>query len=74
MEAKGFRKKEKKELVKMLADIRGELAEFRSSRALGSLPDGSQMRKKRQDIARIKTVLKEKEIIGEVASKEEKKE
>lgn len=74
METKELRKKEKKELVKMLTDIRGELGDLRSSRALGSLPNGSEIQKKRRDIARIKTVLKEKEIVDEVASKEEKKE
>jgi len=73
MEAKELRKKEKKELIKLLSNARGEIVELRSSRAVGSLPDGSGIQKKRREVAKIKTVLKEREILG-VDVKQDKKE
>lgn len=73
MEAKELRKKEKKELLKLLSDTRGEIFELRASRTVGSLPDGSGIQKKRREVAKIKTVLKEKEILDEAARRKEKK-
>lgn len=67
MEIKELREKEKNELVKLLKEARLELVKLRSERKIGSLSDGSAITKKRGEIARILTVLKEKEILRKVA-------
>lgn len=63
---KELRGKENKELVKLLTGARSKLINLRASRATGSLPDGSELRKERREIARILTVLKEQEILDKV--------
>lgn len=69
MEIKELREKEKSELVKLLKEARLELVKLRSERRIGSLSDGSTITKKRKELARILTILKEKEILREVTKK-----
>ena len=71
---KELREKEVKDLRKLLEKNRQELAGFKSERAVGSLPDGSQFPKKRTEIARILTVLKEKEILSGLDNQKDAKE
>jgi large subunit ribosomal protein L29 len=63
---KELRGKENKELVKLLTGARSKLVGLRASRTTGSLPNGSELRKERREIARILTVLKEQEILDKV--------
>lgn len=77
MEIKELREKGGNELVKLLNEARMELVKLRLNRKIGSLVDGSAIHKKRREIARILTVLREKEILQGVEkvaeeSKEEK--
>jgi len=78
MGVKELRKKRRSELSESLRKAREELVRFRLDRKLGSLADGSKLMKKRKEIARILTVLREKEIlaiadsVGEKTSRAEK--
>lgn len=72
MRIKELRGKEKSELLKLLKEAQQELVKLRLERKVGSLADGSAILKKRKEMARIATVLREKEILTEVA--EDKKE
>ena len=65
MEIKKLRKKEKGELVELLEKTRKELVQLRLDRKTGSLADGSVILKKRREIARILTILGEKDILEE---------
>lgn len=62
---KELREKKKDELLKLLEEARSELVKLRLERKTGSLADGSAIRKKRKEAARILTVLGEKEILKE---------
>lgn len=66
MEIKELRKKSKSELTKLLQEAGGELVKLRADRKTGSLADGSAIKKKRAEIARASTVLKEQEILDAV--------
>lgn len=72
MKIKELREKEKSELLKLLKEVQQELVKLRLERKAGSVVDGSTIPKKRKEMARIATVLREKEILTEVA--EDKKE
>lgn len=63
---KGLREKEDKELRKILGETRADLSRISGERASGSQKDSSSSRKKRREVARILTVLKEKEILKQV--------
>jgi len=63
IEIKDLRQKEEKELRKILQSTRAELAQLTNQRADGSLKDSSVLGKKRLEIARTLTTLKEKEIL-----------
>lgn len=65
MEIKELREKGKSELIKLLKEARMELVKLNLDRRSGSLANGSVLEKKRKEIARILTVLKEKEILEE---------
>lgn len=56
-----FRKKSVNELRKQLAEARKELAELQISSSIGRLKDYSQVRKTKKRIARLLTVINEKE-------------
>lgn len=59
--------KDEKELTKMIVDLQTELVKLRTDLGAGKLKDVQQVNKKGRDLARIKTIIKEKEL-------EEKKE
>jgi ribosomal protein L29 len=63
MELKELRGKSNKELTKLLQEAGEGLLKLRADRKTGSLSDGSKVSKKRSEIARILTVLREKEIL-----------
>lgn len=67
MKIKELREKGKNELMKLLKEVRVELVKLRLDRKVGSLADGSAIGKRRKEIAKILTVLKEKEILEEAA-------
>ena len=69
-QAKEFREKEEKELRKVLAEIQAEISELRGKRAIGALADTSLIRKKRRDVAKIVTVLGEKDVLKEISAAE----
>lgn len=71
IQLKDLREKEKKELLKLLGKSRAELSDLRTKRASNSLPDGSLIEKKRREIARILSVLEEKEILASSRGSEE---
>jgi large subunit ribosomal protein L29 len=66
MTTKELREKKKGELVKLLKESRLELAKLRLERKLESLTDPSEIRKKRREVAKIITVLKEKEVLDKI--------
>lgn len=72
MNVKELRKKEEKELLKLLDEKRKELVKHRLDRKVGSLMNGSEITKMRREVARILTVLKEKEVLGEIAGAAQK--
>ena len=72
MNLKELREKEASELKKLLVKSREELAGLKSARALGKLTDGSELKRKRLEIAKVLTLLKEKEVLAGMQPKEEK--
>lgn len=72
-EMKELRQKEEKELRKLLQSTRAELAQLTNQRVDGSLKDSSVLGKKKLEIARALTTLKEKEILKGIKSVEEVK-
>lgn len=73
IEIKDLRQKEEKELRRVLQSARAELAQLANQRVDGSLKDSSVLRKKRLEIARVLTILKEKEILRGVERAKEVK-
>jgi len=61
MNIKEIRDKSTEELIKTCDDLSVELFELRFERATGSIENPMQIRNLRKSIARIKTVLKERE-------------
>ena len=59
MEAQEFRKKSVDELSEELVALRREQFNLRMQQATGELPQHTQHRRVRKDIARVKTVLNE---------------
>ncbi len=66
-----YRKKEMKDLKKILFEKSKEAAEIYSASAAGQEKDTTAYRKKRHEIAQILTIIREKEIISD-ESKEQK--
>ena len=62
MKAKEIRDLSNDELQKKVADLKVELFNLRFSHATGQLNNPMQMVKCKKDIARIKTVLREREL------------
>jgi len=56
-----LRKKDKKELEKMLRDRQRSLNELRFQLAMNKIKNVSEIKKTKREIARILTILKEKE-------------
>lgn len=72
IEMKNLREKEEKELRKVLAEARAEILQLRGKRTIGSLANTSEILRKRREVARILTVLGEKEVLKKVSSIEGK--
>ena len=55
------------ELTSKLSELKSELFNLRFSLATGNLPNNSQIKNVKKDIARVKTILRERELKAEVA-------
>lgn len=64
MRAPELRGKTEKELKEELSKLRNELSELRIKKRTDGLEDPNVLKKKRQEIARLMTVIREKEILG----------
>ena len=61
-EIKELHQKKKEELKIMLEKIAKEIVNFRMEKQSGKLKNVSLLNKKKREVARIKTIIKEKEI------------
>ncbi len=61
MNVKEIREKSSEELLKTLEEFRNELFDLRFQRATGSIENPMRIRELKKSIARIKTILKERE-------------
>lgn len=66
MKANKVREMNKEELVAKLADLKKELFNLRLSHATGQLTNNMQLVLCKKDIARVKTVLKQRELDAKV--------
>jgi large subunit ribosomal protein L29 len=66
--AKEMRERGDEDLVKMLDDARNELFRFRLNNATHQLDNTSEIRKHRREVARIKTILNERGMSGQVVA------
>ena len=64
MKAADVKQKSNDELAEQLIDLRKESVNLRFQRASGQLENPGRVRQVRRDIARIKTVIKERSISG----------
>jgi len=69
---KELREKEMSELKNLLLKGREEMAGLKSARALGKLSDGSELKRKRLEIAQTLTLIGEKEVLAKIEQKKEK--
>lgn len=67
MRAKEMRDRSDEELKTMLANLQQELFEARFKNHTNRLYDSSELPKKRRDIARVRTILRERELSGGAA-------
>ncbi len=72
MKASKFREMSREELVSEAGDFSEQLFRLRLQKATGQLEDVMKIRKIRRDLARVKTVLTEKEKEKEKEKEEEK--
>jgi large subunit ribosomal protein L29 len=70
MEAQEIRKLSTTDIQKRLEDAREEHFNLRFQRASGQLEDYSQLRRVRRTIARLETILREREIAEQIGGKE----
>ena len=64
MKAADVKQRSNDELAEQLIDLRKESFNLRFQRASGQLENTGRVRQVRRDIARIKTVIKERSMIG----------
>jgi large subunit ribosomal protein L29 len=64
------RAKQDDELIDLYEDMKEELYRLRLNHATGELVDTTQFRKARRNIARIMTVLRERELAAAIAEEE----
>ena len=64
-EKKELHSKTIKELEKLISKVEKELVLLKTDFGAGKLKDVCQLKKKRQDLARVKTILKSKELEAE---------
>lgn len=62
MKAKEIRQMSEKELIKQLNDLKAELFNLRFQLATGQLDNPSRIKQVRKDIARVKTIMREREL------------
>lgn len=62
MKPSEIRSREKKELVKLLEEKRKDLFDLQLKKSVGGLADVSVLGKARKSIARLQTILREKEM------------
>ncbi len=60
MKPSELRELSEEELLKTLKDLKEKLFELRTKKVLGSIDNPMEIRKIKRDIARVKTILKEK--------------
>jgi large subunit ribosomal protein L29 len=65
-----LRKKTDDELIDMFEDLKEELYKLRLNHRTGELVDTTQFRQTRHDVARILTVLRERELAAAVVEEE----
>jgi len=65
-EIKELREKSKQELEKNLTELRENVADLKIEHRTEGLLDTSELKKKRKEIARLMTVLREKSILAEI--------
>jgi large subunit ribosomal protein L29 len=65
-----IRKKNDDELIDMFEDLKEQLYKLRLNRRTGELVDTTQFRRTRRDVARVLTVLRERELAAAVAEEE----
>lgn len=71
MQARELRNLTDEELVVELDDTKSELFNLRFQRESGQLEDMSRFRALRRDVARILTIIRERELAAEIAAQEE---
>lgn len=72
MHAKEARELQTEELKAKLDDLREEQFKLRFNLYSGQLKDSSRLKAMRRDIARVATILRERQIAAELAAKKEK--
>ncbi|MEO0270347.1 MAG: 50S ribosomal protein L29 [candidate division WOR-3 bacterium] len=60
MKISELRELSEEELLKTLKDLKEKLFELRTKKVIGSIENPMEIRKIKRDIARVKTILKEK--------------
>jgi large subunit ribosomal protein L29 len=65
-----LRSKQDDELIDLFEDLKESLYKLRINRGTGELVDTTQFRKARRDIARVLTVLRERELAAAVVEKD----
>ncbi len=68
MEAQELRSKNQDELQSELTELLREQFNLRMQKGMGQLTNSHQLRRVRRDIARVRTILREKEIAGGAAA------
>lgn len=64
MKAAELRNKSEAELASIEKEIQGELFSLRMKHYMGQLQNISELKQKRRDIARVKTILRERTLAG----------
>lgn len=70
MKSREIREMTEEEILNALEDQKEALFNLRFQKASGQLEDGNAPRRVRRDVARLKTILREKQLAKEVAKKE----
>ncbi len=72
MKAREIREMTEEEILNALEDQQEGMFNLRFQKASGQLEDTNTPRRTRRDIARLKTILRQKQLAAEVVGKEEK--
>ena len=64
MKTSEIRKMSTEEILKKIEELKNELFDLRMKQSTGSLEKSHKINQDRKDIARMKTILKEREIAG----------